>query len=87
MADGDRDTFLFATFPDGFKWGTATASYQIEGAWNEDGEKKKERKRKLGIFWQMSSCVLKDLEVFPSVTDCIIIIRCRCSITAISTKM
>jgi len=24
------------TFPKGFYWGTATASYQIEGAWNED---------------------------------------------------
>jgi beta-glucosidase/6-phospho-beta-glucosidase/beta-galactosidase len=22
--------------PKGFYWGTATASYQIEGAWNED---------------------------------------------------
>ena len=27
-----------ATFPKGFFWGTATASYQIEGAWKADGK-------------------------------------------------
>jgi beta-glucosidase len=27
-----------AKFPDGFLWGTATAAYQVEGAWNADGK-------------------------------------------------
>jgi Glycosyl hydrolase family 1 len=27
-----------ARFPDGFLWGTATAAFQVEGAWNEGGK-------------------------------------------------
>ena len=31
------DPFLNDTFPGGFLWAAATASYQIEGSWNVDG--------------------------------------------------
>jgi beta-glucosidase len=33
-----RQSSISLEFPTGFYWGTATAAYQIEGAWNEDGK-------------------------------------------------
>jgi len=34
----ERDNIPGGSFPAGFKWSCATASYQIEGAWNKDGK-------------------------------------------------
>ena len=33
-----EEELLYDHFPEDFMWGCATAAYQIEGAWNEDGK-------------------------------------------------
>jgi len=33
-----EEEIIMGTFPQNFKWGTATAAYQIEGAWNVSGK-------------------------------------------------
>ncbi|XP_066283687.1 cytosolic beta-glucosidase-like [Branchiostoma lanceolatum] len=38
LSELTRDIFWPGTVPDGYLWSTATASYQIEGAWNVDGK-------------------------------------------------
>lgn len=32
-----ENDFLYDTFPEKFAWSVATAAYQVEGGWNEDG--------------------------------------------------
>nr|XP_033803152.1 lactase-phlorizin hydrolase [Geotrypetes seraphini] len=38
QTETQRDSFLNDSFPGGFLWGTATAAFQVEGGWAEDGK-------------------------------------------------
>lgn len=33
-----EDEFYFDTFPPNFVWAAATAAYQVEGGWRDDGK-------------------------------------------------
>lgn len=33
-----ENEFLYDTFPENFVWSTATAAYQVEGGWDQDGK-------------------------------------------------
>lgn len=37
-APDHEEGIYYDTFPEDFAWSTATAAYQVEGAWNTDGE-------------------------------------------------
>ena len=38
VAYNPEEPLLYGTFPEGFRWGTATAAYQVEGGWKEGGK-------------------------------------------------
>ena len=38
VAYNPEEPLLYGTFSEDFRWGTATAAYQIEGGWQEGGK-------------------------------------------------
>lgn len=37
VAENRDGNLIYGLFPENFRWGFATASYQIEGGWADDG--------------------------------------------------
>ena len=58
------DGIYYDTFPDDFIWSSATAAYQVEGGWNEDGMSIVQSVLKNNHVPIINGCPFKDLNYF-----------------------